>query len=204
MILGRASTVVCAMVMCVLVAGCIPTTTPTTQDEYDIAVLAGAGTATQVSPGVYTITLTEVHDRVIAFTQAPGRTAQTFGTQWLGLWDKMYPDSPPNAVLYGRTPTDGTISVFEMGKPTYDAENDTLTFQATLVGDSPAPQAVMDDVDLLIDPTVGQWISIATNCGSAIVNIILAAVEEGVNPVADIRAAGASVGCIAAVATASW
>ncbi|MBN1344965.1 MAG: hypothetical protein JXQ73_19890 [Phycisphaerae bacterium] len=201
----RISAVPCFLVGTFFIAGCIPATTPpTTEESYDIAILAGGATATQVSTGVYNIVLTDVHDNAISFTEAPGRTARTFTMEALVMWDKMFSNSPPNTVMYGRTPTDATIVVFEMGKPTYDAQNNTLTFQATLVGDSPAPQEVMNDVDLLIDPTAAQWINIAWNCGSAILNIIGAAIEDGVNPLEDVESVGASIDCINAIASASW
>ncbi len=172
--------------------------------RYDIAVPVGAGTSTEVSDGVYQIVLSEVPTQVVVFSESPNRTAKYMPTVALGMWDKMFPDEAPNSVLFGRTGGTNDVIVFEMGKPTYDETNATLTFQATLVGDSAAPLAEMTNVDLLIDPTAGQWITIGWDCASAALSIVAAAVEDGANPLADLEAIGATISCIHACEAASW
>lgn len=198
--------VVATLCVAFVVPGCCPCPTNTGDEStmYDIGVMAEGSTATLVSEGVYQIVLTNVHNNAIAFTESPDRTAKTFALEGLGMWKKMFPNEPPNAVLYGRTPTDDDIVVFEMGQPTYDPNAATLTFQATLVGDSPAPAATMDDVDLLIDPTAGQWINIAWSCGTDVITLVAAAVEAGANPLADVGAIGATAKCVSAIAAADW
>ncbi len=90
----------------------------------------------------YTLTLENVSDEVLWYTDRPGRESGTETVQnYIDLWSGMYGEVSPNAVLdgymKGEISNDGLFLMLE--KPVYDSKTDCLTFQVTLLG------STMDD-----------------------------------------------------------
>ncbi|MBW1894963.1 MAG: hypothetical protein JRI91_14910 [Deltaproteobacteria bacterium] len=87
----------------------------------------------------YTLTLENVSDEVVWYTDRPGRDSGTETVQtYIALWSGMYGDVSPNAVLDGHlneekeeTTNDGLYLKLE--EPLYDSKMDRLTFQVTLL-----------------------------------------------------------------------
>ena len=173
---------------------------PSSKTLLDLDVVARQVTLLHLSGRRYGIVMTGVSPKLVAMSQAPRRFAAYPPMEVLGFWSRMFPKGPPNALVMGRydSATDAPV-VITMARPTYDAATRTLSFKGTLLPGSARPPATMDDVDLMIDPTTAQWITLAEYCGPAIVNIVLAAIAEGANPYADVAAVSTSVGCIVQV-----
>ncbi len=84
----------------------------------------------------YTLTLENVSEQVLWYTDRPGRESGSVNVQtFVALWLDMYGDVPPNAVLDGFTKeellNDGLYLRLE--KPVHDSGTNRLTFQVTLL-----------------------------------------------------------------------
>ncbi|MBW1780096.1 MAG: hypothetical protein JRL30_05100 [Deltaproteobacteria bacterium] len=81
----------------------------------------------------YTLTLENLKNQVLWYTDRPGRESGSEALQtYLALWSGMYGEVSPNAILdvyvRGATSNDGLFLVLE--NPLYDAGADRLTFHA--------------------------------------------------------------------------
>ena len=84
----------------------------------------------------YTLTLENVSEQVLWYTDRPGRESGSVNVQtFVAFWLDMYGDVPPNTVLDGFTKeellNDGLYLRLE--KPVYDSGTNRLTFQVTLL-----------------------------------------------------------------------
>ena len=167
-----------------------------------MVVVSDGGTTTQNADGTFTVTLTGVSPSVVGFVEGDGQTPSsvTSAEPLVAGWSILFQDGAPNAAMTGIDPELGTseqVAVFEMGKPTYNKASNELTFSATVSEGQFDP--TLTNVSLFIDPTALQWYSIANNCGITVLNITGAAVELGVNPLADLGAVAMSEACALAV-----
>ena len=173
-------------------------------DGYDLTLVAAEATSRSLDSTHFEITLTGVHENVLAFQNRPHRGFGYFEVQSLvSLWPHMFGDGdgPPNASMVSRNldGNSGDPIAFSMGPPSRDESNGAITFDMVLLQGSPAPMDRFNDVSLFIDPTAFQWIKIGLACGSAAVTIVLAAIEAGANPLADLGAGLATASCLLAL-----
>ncbi len=176
-------------------------------DKYtrvDLSIDANAATIEVSDDNQLNVTLYEVPEQILAFTEPPKRDVYSVSTKALLLWKKMFPKAP-NALLSGTTRGgDGFSTVLEMDQPTYNQNAGTVTFTARLIGDSPMPPDLLSATNLMIDPTLWQWIEIIWDCASAIIDWVGAIIEEGLNPLEDLEAVSGSVDCVDAIEDADW
>lgn len=91
---------------------------------------------------------------VVAFTDRPDRLARRMTPEALvGMWDELFADDPPNAVLAGRGPDGSGVDIMvELTEPRLDdSARLTLTVQAIDEDSSAAFPAELTDVSLFID-----------------------------------------------------
>jgi hypothetical protein len=148
-------------------------------EKHDIAIQGDSAKVIEIAAKTYRIEIEGVYPTALAFSESPGREAYEVPTEIVGLWDRMFPEGMPNSVFYGRTAEGTSVAAFQIDKPIYNIENKSLIFDARLIGDSPGLPSELHDVDLLIDPTLGQWISIAINCGGTVLSLIPAILTGG-------------------------
>lgn len=84
----------------------------------------------------YTLTLENLTDRVLWYTERPARQSGSQTVQsYMAFWSRIYGEISPNAVLdgyvKGQTTNDGLFLMLE--DPVYDSATDRLTFLATLL-----------------------------------------------------------------------
>ena len=110
---------------------------------------AASGTVAENADGSYTITLTGVDSRVIAFTDRPNRDAGTIeASEYYANWQSMFGTSAPNAVLVEHTAVNGADSlVVTMYSPQLTTNG--LQFRATLLEDEDAIQRLQPLVGAL-------------------------------------------------------
>jgi len=115
----------------------------------------GAGTVSATDQSwEYTLTLENVSEQVIWYTDRPGRESGTETVQnYIDLWLKTYGEVSPNAVLdgymKGEISNDGLFLMLE--EPVYDSGMDRLTFQVTLLDstmDNTHPDTPLDIDDI--------------------------------------------------------
>ena len=68
-----------------------------------------------------------------------------------------------------------------------------------LLQGSPAPLESFTDASLFIDPTAWQWVKLGLACGGAVIALVSATLQGGLNPLADVGAYVASASCVAAL-----
>jgi hypothetical protein len=175
-----------------------PDPAPEQEAQVDMVVVSGGGTATEETDGNYTITLSEVSPTVVGFVEGGDKITETISTESLATgWSMFFQEGSPTAamtLLDEEVGASESTIVLSMGEPSYDAAVNSLTFTgAVTAGDVPA---TFENVSLFIDPSAYQWWELAAKCGTSIVSIIAAAIEEGINPIADIEAANASTECV--------
>ncbi|OEU79899.1 MAG: hypothetical protein BA865_13170 [Desulfobacterales bacterium S5133MH4] len=113
---------------------------------------AGEGTVSATDQSwEYTLTLENVSEDVLWYTDRPGRESGTETVQnYIDLWPKMYGEVSPNAVLdgylNGETLNDGLYLRSE--QVLYDSKTNRLTFQVTLLGSTMTDQHPVDPVDI--------------------------------------------------------
>jgi hypothetical protein len=160
---------------------------PTFEDGalWDWAAVANDGTVAQTGDGTYTVTLTGTAGTVLGFTNSPYTQSIQVQTENLfHMWGHMFEGMIPNAVVVYQIPGSETKTEFsfQMTNPSYDPETDTLTFDATLLSDSPVPGGTLEDVTLFIDPTAGQWVGIVFWCGATLLQAIAQIAEPELIP----------------------
>lgn len=131
---------------------------------------AGSGTLEQGSGEKYTITLSNVSEITMVFTDKPIRQAFPIHTdEFASAFDEFFGDDSPNAALNFRVDDGDTqvdAAVFVLSEPRYDVDARTLTYSAVLIplgeeavgvtsGDSPLAElpSEFQDASLFIDPT---------------------------------------------------
>jgi hypothetical protein len=103
---------------------------------------SGKLTPDENNPNSYTLTLTDLSDRIILFTDRPNRSAGSIAQDeyiqkfWETSTENSFKQDPPNAVLTSYDPNTNQVStiVLELQKPVYNRELDTLQYDAKLIG----------------------------------------------------------------------
>ena len=85
--------------------------------------------------GVYTLTLTGAAAQTIYFSDRPDRIVGTAPMQQFLDNLGFTPDNPPNAAMVTGTGDAEEVLIIELYNPTYDAEADTLTYEARVLED---------------------------------------------------------------------
>jgi len=131
---------------------------------------AESGSLIRETGEIYTLTLNNISDITIAFADRPVRKAYLVDTaSFMGMFDKIFEDNPPNAVLNFRSKAEGApinIAVFIISEPIYDEISKTLIYKAVdipLDGDKEGVSseggvltslpAEFGDASLFIDPS---------------------------------------------------
>ena len=91
----------------------------------------------------YTLTLENVSEETLWYTDRPGRESGTEAMQnYINFWYKSYGGCSPNAVLEGYLNIEKEINglFLRLKSPVYDPKTNRLTFQVTLLGSTMAKQ----------------------------------------------------------------
>jgi hypothetical protein len=102
---------------------------------------SGKLTPNKNTPNNYTLTLTDLSDRIILFTDRPNRSAGSVDQEvyiqkfWNTDIENSFSQDPPNAVLTSYDPNTNKVStiVLELQKPVYNRELDTMQYDTKLI-----------------------------------------------------------------------
>jgi hypothetical protein len=150
----RAS-LVCLAAVAVMAAAC--SSTDTTADAIGDPVANQAAEASwlfsqtsdsgriEFTNGVPTrLVMVAVDLHTIMFSDRPDRLTDVVDTSWFtDRWDKMFADSPPNAVLVEHHPDGETDSlVVVLSRPVLDTATQTLSYDIEVLADEDHPDSV--------------------------------------------------------------
>ena len=94
---------------------------------------AGSWQPTPGKEGVYTLTLTGAAAQTVYFSDRPDRIVGAVPMQQFLDGLGFTPDNPPNAAVVTGTGDDEDVLVIELRNPAYEAEADTLTYEAVVL-----------------------------------------------------------------------
>lgn len=102
---------------------------------------AGKLTPDENNPTIYTLTLTDLSDRIILFTDRPNRSAGSVDQEeyiqkfWDTFTENSFKQDPPNAVLTSYDPKTDKVStiVLELQNPVYNKESDSMQYETKLI-----------------------------------------------------------------------
>lgn len=115
---------------------------------------AGQATIAPEGPaGHYRLTLQDTTGRTLMVDSAPGQYYDSRATSDFSAgWSQRFGANPPNAAVYGTTPTgQAWLYFFTLDAPQYDSASGTLSYSATALGDGPATTLTLQQVALNID-----------------------------------------------------
>jgi len=111
-------------------------------------------------PGCYTLTLTNLHQNVLYFSDQPKRKAGRLSiTEFLQTWshDRIKPNVAMQAFAVSRADIKEMNTVAVLSNPRYDAENQSMTYTACPISSSKIiAHHHLRSVNLFIDP-IPQW-----------------------------------------------
>ena len=115
------------------------------QPEWLMVMKATQGEFQESTGGDYTLTLTGVKPKMLAFTDRPERQAQRWDTtEFLNAWAGEFDNDPPNAVISA-----GGESTITINNP--EVSSDTITFSATPLPGQTLPTDTINRPTLFID-----------------------------------------------------
>lgn len=90
------------------------------------------------------LVMNDVDAHTIAFSDRPERLTDIIGTEAMtDMWNEMFGDDPPNAVLVEHSPDGETDSVvLVLQRPTFDATSRTLSYDIEVLADEQHPESI--------------------------------------------------------------
>ncbi len=166
---------------------------------WSFAVTGGDGIAEDNGDGSYLVTYHGVDSELSVIAGDPYNDLGVSDMDSLmDTWPQVAQESNSTGVLHYTLEDGSTKSVVvKIDNPTYSEDTGDFQFTATLVNEGDTLDSDLTDISLQVSHW--DWVKLAWYCGKAIVEIIVAAVEDGLNPLADVMAAGGSAECIAEV-----
>jgi len=105
--------------------------------------------------GKYLLKMNHIYRELYHLQHAPGDSSEIMSTISMETyWDKIFQGIPPNASLSAYTGTGKlNLVLLTIENPSYDSEDDTFTYEATVLSGDVESLEIMNTATLLIDST---------------------------------------------------
>lgn len=124
--------------------------------------------------GTYEFTV-QVKKDVIAFSEPPGRVAEHAPIEILDLWRELFAEDPNTVFFYNDANGVGQAVAIHMFEPQFNSDYTVMTFKGELLNkDDDFSSMSLNNVSIMIDPTVWKWVKMGLLCGGAVVADIVA------------------------------
>jgi hypothetical protein len=171
--------------LAVVLAGCSSAESPTagavdSTDQEEVSWLytqtADSGRLEMTDGQATKLVLNDVDPHTIAFSDRPERLTDIVGTEAMtDMWDELFGDDPPNAVLVEHSPEGDTDSVVVvLRRPVFDPSTGTLSYDIEVLADEQHPatiEGIGGDVHE-VPPTEFRAVSLFIDDATTTTNII--------------------------------
>jgi hypothetical protein len=168
-------------------------------NPWSFAVSGGDGAAEDNGDGSYLVTHYDVDNEPSVIV---GDLENDLGVidmvSLMDAWPQVAQESNSTGVIHYTLEDGSTKSVaVRIDNPTYNVDTGDFQYTATPLFEGDTLDSNFTNSSLQISKW--DWTKLGIYCGKAIVEIIIAAVQDGADPLSDVEAAGGSAECIAEV-----
>jgi hypothetical protein len=168
-------------------------------NPWSFAVSGGDGAAENNGDGSYLVTHYDVDNEPSVIV---GDLENDLGVidmvSLMDAWPQVAQESNSTGVIHYTLEDGSTKSVaVRIDNPTYNVDTGDFQYTATPLFEGDTLDSNFTNSSLQISKW--DWTKLGIYCGKAIVEIIIAAVQDGADPLSDVEAAGGSAECIAEV-----